>query len=62
MTDQAQAQVDAAIISAILPQLYVVIDDLLDHAPNAPKELVVRAKRLLPSWAPHSFEQSAGKK
>lgn len=51
-------KVDAAILQVMLPQLYVAIDDLLDHAPNAPKELVIRAKRLLPAIYPHSMEQN----
>lgn len=55
--EQDTATVDAAIVGVILPQLYVVIDDLLDHAQGAPKELLIRAKKLLPAWAPHSFEQ-----
>lgn len=56
-------RVNAAIVSVILPQLYVAIDDLLDHAPNAPKELVLRAKKLLPNIYPQSLEQSPmGKK
>ena len=55
---EADALVNSAIIKAILPQLYVVIDDLLDHAPDAPKELIVRAKRLLPDIYPQSFAQS----
>lgn len=55
---EANASVDAAILSAILPQLYIVIDDLLDHAKGAPKELVVRAKKLLPDYCPQSFSQS----
>ena len=59
----AQERVDAAIAMTLLPQFYVVIDDLLDHAPNAPKELVIRAKKLLPDIYPQSFEQSPlGKK
>jgi hypothetical protein len=56
-------QIDRAIVQALLPQLYVVIDDLLDHAQGAPKELVIRAKKLLPAIYPQSFEQSPlGKK
>lgn len=62
--NEAQAMVDKAIVETIMPQLYVLIDDLLDHAPDAPRELVMRAKKMLPDWAPHSMLQSppAGKK
>lgn len=49
--------IDQAIVEHIVPQLYVAIDDLLEHAEKAPKELIIRAKKLLPSWCPNSFEQ-----
>ncbi|WP_343735331.1 hypothetical protein [Acidovorax sp.] len=55
---EAKASVDAAILATILPQLYIVIDDLLDHAQGAPKELIIRAKKLLPDYCPQSFAQS----
>lgn len=57
-TNESQAAVDRAIVTALLPQLYVVIDDLLDEIgeSNVPKELLVRCKKLLPSYLPHSFE------
>lgn len=56
------AQVDRAIVETIMPQLYTVIDDLLDHAKDAPKEVIMRAKKLLPDWAPHSMVQSPPKR
>lgn len=57
---EAGLQVDRAIVQAILPQLYVVIDDLLDAVgeQNVDKELLIRAKKLLPDWAPHSLAQT----
>lgn len=55
----ALAEIDSAIVHSTVPELYVVIDDLLDYVrADVPKELLIRAKKLLPNWAPHSFEQS----
>lgn len=57
MSDDRDVMAAAAV--ALLPQCYVVIDDLLDELgeEKVPRELLVRAKKLLPAWAPHSFEQ-----
>jgi hypothetical protein len=46
---------DAAIIKVILPQLYSIIDRLLDGNPD--KKLIVDARRILPSNYKNSFER-----
>jgi len=47
---------DEAIIKVILPQLYSIIDRLLDGNPD--KKLIVDARRILPSNYKHSFERA----
>lgn len=56
-----KAMVDKIIVEHVLPQAYTIIDDLLDHVDHKklPKELLIRAKRILPGWAPHSFEHAS---
>lgn len=53
------ANVDAAIVRAVLPTAYACIEDLLQaiDAQRAPsKELLLRCRKLLPRDYPHSFE------
>lgn len=51
----AAADVDAAIIEVLLPQLYSIIDRLLDGNPD--KKLIVDARKILPRGYKHSFEK-----
>ena len=58
LTDEkakSSATVNAAIIQVIFPQLYALIDDLLDASPSLPKPLVVRARKSLPERYKNSF-------
>ena len=50
---------DTAIVNTVLPQLYAVLNELLDHVGEAhvPKPLLIRCKRLLPAHMSHSFER-----
>jgi hypothetical protein len=50
-------EASSKLVETVFPQLYVALDDMIDCAPNAPKTLLVKCKKLLPSWAPNSFEQ-----
>jgi hypothetical protein len=53
-----EARVDAAIVKRLVPELYGVIDELLEHAGTPlPKDVVVRARRLLPRQYRHAFEK-----
>ena len=52
---EAAAKVDAAIIKVVLPQLYSIIDRLLDGNPD--KKLIVDARKILPRDYKHSFER-----
>ena len=53
--EQAAAKVDAAIIKVVLPQLYSIIDRLLDGNPD--KKLIVDARKILPRDYKLSFEK-----
>ena len=53
--EQAAAKVDAAIVKVVLPQLYSIIDRLLDGNPD--KKLIVDARKILPRDYKHSFEK-----
>ena len=53
--EQAAAKVDAAIIKVVLPQLYSIIDRLLDGNPD--KKLIVDARKILPRDYKYSFEK-----
>ena len=53
--EQAEASVNAAIIKVVLPQLYSIIDRLLDGNPD--KKLIVDARKILPRDYKHSFEK-----
>lgn len=55
--DGAKAVVNQAIIDGILPELYAVIDDLIDANPNVSKHLLVKARRFLPRQYRNSFEK-----
>jgi hypothetical protein len=55
--DAPGMEASSNLVETVFPQLYVALDDMLDCAPNAPKTLLVKCKKLLPSWAPNSFEQ-----
>ncbi len=52
--EKCKADVDASIVRVILPMCYRIIDELLDHA-NPPKELMVRARQMLPKEYKHTF-------
>ena len=47
--------VNSAIVATVLPQAYQVINDLLDAKGTPSKELIVRARRLLPATYSHGF-------
>jgi hypothetical protein len=51
----AKKIVDEAIVIRLLPQLYSIIDRLLDGNPD--KKLIVDARRILPSNYKNSFER-----
>lgn len=54
---EARSSVDRCILEVIVPDLYRCIDDLLDAAgTNAPKELVIRARKYLPGIYRNSFQ------
>jgi hypothetical protein len=55
----AKKIVDEAIVIRLLPQLYSIIDRLLDGNPD--KKLIVDARRILPSNYKHSFERAKEK-
>lgn len=60
--DAARAAVDRAIVRAVLPELYGVLDTLLDSitVTKDNKDAVVTARRLLPEGYKHSFSQPKG--
>ena len=49
--------VNDAIVKAIVPMLYQIIDDLVDANPAVPKPLLVQARRILPGIYRNSFEK-----
>lgn len=53
----ARAAVNAAIVALTLPQAYQLIDDLIAANPACPKDLRLRAGKLLPRGYVHSFEK-----
>ena len=58
MTDNlkdALMVVNSAIVATVLPQAYQIINDLIDAKGAPSKELIVRARRLLPATYSHGF-------
>lgn len=50
-----EQEVDATISKLLLPQLYSIIDRLLEG--NLDKKLIIEARRILPREYKHSFEK-----
>jgi hypothetical protein len=57
LTDEAQLELNAAIVQTLLPKLYSIIDRLLD---GQDKALVIEARRVLPKAYKNSFEKGKG--
>jgi hypothetical protein len=57
----AEAEVNKAIVQACVPELYYLINELLEcEGKPIPKDLKVQARKALPDWCSSSF--SYGKK
>jgi len=52
----AEAAVNKGIVEGCVPELYYLINELLDHEGKPiPKELKMQARKALPAWCSNSF-------
>jgi hypothetical protein len=57
----AEAAVNKGIVEGCVPELYYIIDELLNNEGHPiPKELKVQARKALPAWCSNSFSGKKG--